>query len=269
MKKILILIAAVFAMACVNAQTSVDFNVQTHLKQRRYSATISFTQGEAPFSIRLNGRAGDLNDLRYGETYVISVSDANNSEKSDTITIENPHFCWGEMFYFDDEYPSIASPYNFRQVGVKFDAHYTDEYQIKGRWFRVADGQELLCGYSYGLRSDTMTCEISFSVNETPYGTYAIELLDPLREMDTVVFLTIQETVGISDIPKKDYSIFPNPTTNIATISEVVKNIEILSNDGKVIMQRRNTNKINLSMLPSGIYYIVLDNTVKKKVVKK
>lgn len=80
--------------------------------------------------------------------------------------------------------------------------------------------------------------------------------------------------LGMDDITKNDKVIlFPNPASNIVSVTNLKNSTEFLIYDitGKSLLSGNYNGSINISELPSGVYYIRLngDQTVIKKLVKK
>ncbi|MBK7690782.1 MAG: T9SS type A sorting domain-containing protein [Bacteroidetes bacterium] len=88
-------------------------------------------------------------------------------------------------------------------------------------------------------------------------GTYEVEVtLNGCTKRSPSLILN---GVGVNDITLNGYSISPNPTKDKLQIHGVIPaEIKILSMDGKVIMEVRNTSEISLSSLSDGIYFIQL-----------
>jgi len=79
------------------------------------------------------------------------------------------------------------------------------------------------------------------------------------------------EIAGITDIAESSIMLFPNPATDIITISAdgLNKNseVQIFSLSGKILQTSRlSQNKLNISNLQPGIYFIKIDN--KQKLLK-
>lgn len=72
----------------------------------------------------------------------------------------------------------------------------------------------------------------------------------------------------------KELNIFPNPTDGILYISNnsVENTIQIIDNNGNTILDSINESKIDISFLPDGVYFILLNNGSEynfKKLIKK
>jgi hypothetical protein len=75
---------------------------------------------------------------------------------------------------------------------------------------------------------------------------------------------------GMNDINENNILlVFPNPTNGELFISEHT-NIVIADKSGKVFLQKQNTNKIDLSMLPNGLYFLSVGENLNQifKVIK-
>lgn len=82
------------------------------------------------------------------------------------------------------------------------------------------------------------------------------------------------EVLSVEDFATNNFGLFPNPVTDIATItsSDKVNNVLVYNTLGQVVLQS-NSNEINFSSLESGIYIVKAqlegDKTITRKVVKK
>jgi hypothetical protein len=104
-------------------------------------------------------------------------------------------------------------------------------------------------------------------------GTYEVEVtLNGCTKRSPSLILN---GVGVNDITLSGYSISPNPTKDKLQIHGVIPaGIKILSMEGKVIMEAKNTSEISLSTLSDGIYFIQLFDAkgyllYKQKITKK
>jgi hypothetical protein len=73
-----------------------------------------------------------------------------------------------------------------------------------------------------------------------------------------------------------DFSIYPNPVndeiminTNIST--EITAHIEIQNAQGQVLKSMKlnlsKTNKINIAEIPSGSYFLIINNAINQKIL--
>ncbi|MBI9069008.1 MAG: T9SS type A sorting domain-containing protein [Salinivirgaceae bacterium] len=104
------------------------------------------------------------------------------------------------------------------------------------------------------------------------------ELTDCPDAYDRVKISVKSSATGLNEI--NDFSVFPNPTKGIITISltnEQVKRIEIVDINGKFSLQKSVTgensiHEINISHLNNGMYFINLtltdNSTVTKPIIK-
>jgi hypothetical protein len=104
-------------------------------------------------------------------------------------------------------------------------------------------------------------------------GSYAVEVTQN-GCADTSACLTVVG-VGINNIDLSTaFNLYPNPTTGWVHIeSDIeIENIRLFSMDGRVVKTELNTNKLNLSDLSIGVYFIVIETqkgTIRKKLVKQ
>ena len=86
------------------------------------------------------------------------------------------------------------------------------------------------------------------------------------------IFAEIVDNSSLLDMENKTLSFYPNPTKNEITFSTRIDAVEVIELSGKVVMKAENTEKINISALPAGIYNIRLHSngkTITQKLIKQ
>ncbi len=295
MKKLVLLITMMLAIAGVYAQ-GVDFTVNKALKKDYFKVQISITSGVAPFDITFNGRHLDQYSLfaQYDVPNIITITDANNTSKTDTIYETNPGYEL-RISYFDTFFTDLSQN-TYHERGIYVESSFDERENFDPRIIRVNDGVEI--GYSMNYGSSVygfVRIYLTYPNHEPPVGVYAIQVLDTVRRLDTVVFLTIYpndttntdttstdttttdttQHLNIATITKvDDVEFYPNPTSDFCNTSEVLREVCIFSNKGDLVRVYKNTNRINLSGLPAGSYlirYTTLNGktTNTKKIIKE
>ena len=66
--------------------------------------------------------------------------------------------------------------------------------------------------------------------------------------------------VGIDVSDVLSFEVYPNPTTGAVFLSEPCQQIELYSQEGKLILRKLNSDFIDLSSLVNGLYYLSLRN---------
>lgn len=288
------------AIVGVYAQ-GINFTVNKDLKKAYYLAKINITSGAAPFDIVLNGRHLDQYHLycQYDVQNIITITDANNTTKTDTIYEANPHFTWG-INYYSDQYTDDIFGISYNKIGISIGCSFPDRYNFDINWYRLSDYSQIGFIMNYEPVPDSIWSYIMYQIDQSPVGYYAVRVHDTVHGMDTVVFLeitdpgdttttdttgvdttatdtTIIDTTGIdttttdttilslSSCDSVNNSIYPNPTKHFINFTKPVDDVEILSTDGKVVMKsKKKVHRIDVSHLPSGTYFIRVGNTVKK-----
>jgi len=97
------------------------------------------------------------------------------------------------------------------------------------------------------------------------YGGLEFESVSNLNEVyiDDVYFGEDQEgCYGINESDFLTISIFPNPVSNILIIKakEVTEQVKIYDVVGQLLLSKNNSNEIDVSNLPSGIYLLCFKN---------
>ncbi len=83
-----------------------------------------------------------------------------------------------------------------------------------------------------------------------------------------------RNATGMEDFSKRDFSIYPNPSSGKFSI-EIGNNCEIINLEvynliGEKILQQQNSNQIDLSNSPKGIYFVnLLTDKGEKSCIKK
>ncbi|MCX6351800.1 MAG: T9SS type A sorting domain-containing protein [Bacteroidetes bacterium] len=104
-------------------------------------------------------------------------------------------------------------------------------------------------------------------------GTYSVVVTDSNGCMDTAKFVFIR--TGIQEISTKPIlKIYPNPTHSILNVETNATNyqIKIINTLGMKIYAETNAKEINTSLLPKGVYLLLVttsDGNVASKVFMK
>nr|WP_315028431.1 T9SS type A sorting domain-containing protein [uncultured Chryseobacterium sp.] len=89
---------------------------------------------------------------------------------------------------------------------------------------------------------------------------------------------TQMSVLGTSETKKKvEFAVYPNPAKDVVILNHLDKtllneNIEVVDASGKLVMKQtvqHENEKLNISHLNTGVYYIKIGNHVSKKVIKK
>ena len=84
-----------------------------------------------------------------------------------------------------------------------------------------------------------------------------------------------EQTTGITEIESADIKIYPNPVKDELRIESgelIIEKMEIFDITGKAIVNLKSANVINVSALPSGVYFVKIETNnsiVTKKFVKE
>jgi hypothetical protein len=111
------------------------------------------------------------------------------------------------------------------------------------------------------------TYYFSFNHNN-PATTAATSLV-----LDKIIFTSV---LSSSEFTKFDFSIYPNPVTNILNISNPnnfeIKNLSIIDINGRVVKNQSDLSQINVSDLNAGVYFVTIESTdgkTTKKFIKQ
>ncbi len=121
-------------------------------------------------------------------------------------------------------------------------------------------------GQYSGTDTDVLTISnVQFGQNNFLYR--CIVTSGNCETISSVGRLTIQDNVGLDDINKNIFNVYPNPTSNSFTISsEKVINSEftIIDSQGREVLtgsMNGQEHTIDISKLSKGVYSVVFDNT--------
>ena len=145
------------------------------------------------------------------------------------------------IFYIDDE-PKTTLSFGYDFSGNEEPWHkYT---------FTIPDGQHILC-FSYEKDQSNS------------YGKDAAWIDDFVMSMgtDTIIF-------SLQDITKDNILLFPNPANDYIYLNNLpnLSDVMIIDNNRKVLyfQEKAQTNsKINISLLQSGMFYVIIRNSGK------
>lgn len=123
----------------------------------------------------------------------------------------------------------------------------------------------------------TNTTPITQTIDLSEYtGTYKIDFYCTSETNMFKLYINnfkIESSSGVEDHSKAEFALYPNPTTGLVNLSEVVSHVEIYDFSGRMVMADENVNSINLSSQANGVYIFRIttnDNSViAQKVVKK
>ncbi len=296
MKKLVLLIAMMLAIAGV-VDAQVNYTVQTRLQKDYFKVELSITSGTAPFDVIFNGRHVGFYGMygAYDTINILTVRDANNQEKTDTIFEADPHFVWS-INYFFCRYAYDFTNIEFQETGINIGCSFSERYNFDIKWYRASDNTEIGCGVNYEPVPDSIRTFLHYQADDVPVGIYAIKIRDTIHNMDTVVFVEITSTtvdttttdttatdttttdttqhLTITITEKIDnVAFYPNPTSDICNTSEVLREVCIFSNEGKLVRKFTYTNRLDLTGLPAGVYlirYIKTDGTIDtERIIKR
>ena len=117
------------------------------------------------------------------------------------------------------------------------------------------------------LNCVTVYNEEAATSNEPPYFGWFIQ---------ADFFYSIYCTLSVSDNSIVDINVYPNPTSGYLNISVTedleLKEVVVYNTLGQKVSQTKGTAQINVSHIPSGIYYLSISTdqrTVTKTMVRR
>ncbi len=180
----------------------------------------------SPALLSINSSTGQFNTLAGGNA-VIKYTLATSCAVTKTISV-NPQ-------------PSPVVAFN---AGT--NTMYTDTFYVSYQWYHSVFGEVpgantfqtagLYTGSYYVVVTDTLGCTAASSL--FAYNT-------------SMAVGNTAHTTG--------YEVYPNPAKNEVIVpSKDVANITISAMDGRVLIEKQNTGKVDVSALPTGLYMITL-----------
>ena len=127
MKRIVLFIAMMLAIAGV-VDAQVNYTVQTRLQKDYFKVELSITSGTAPFDVIFNGRHVGFYGMygAYDTINILTVRDANNSEKTDTIYETNPNYTL-EIGYYSHQYSGFGvDDIIYQKTGISISSTFND-----------------------------------------------------------------------------------------------------------------------------------------------
>jgi hypothetical protein len=113
-----------------------------------------------------------------------------------------------------------------------------------------------------GTYSNDISRQVRIKFSKSGGTTAEPTNLQELMYIDDVSLKYNGATLGVSDQDIMSFSIYPNPATDLISISGVdnIKSIKVYSILGSLEKEVFNTNQIDISELSSGIHLIKVDN---------
>ncbi|MBK6985784.1 MAG: T9SS type A sorting domain-containing protein [Bacteroidetes bacterium] len=173
--------------------------------------------------------------------------------------------------YFSASIPPLVSNYyvNATPQVLNQSGFITDTIswtEIQG-CFTALGGEQYITIGNFNSNANTDTLFVG-SVNQTPSTfKYAYYYIDDVTLID-------QSTVGFNELDKgKSFDIYPNPTNSILNIesnNQQLQNatIEMKNTLGQIVYFDVYAHQIHISDLPSGIYFITINNKETKRTIK-
>ena len=124
-----------------------------------------------------------------------------------------------------------------------------------------------------GTYSNDISRQVRIKFSKSGGTTAEPTNLQELMYIDDVSLKYNGATLGVSDQDIMSFSIYPNPATDLISISGVdnIKSIKVYSILGSLEKEVFNTNQIDISELSSGIHLIKVDNgtVFTRKIIKQ
>lgn len=148
----------------------------------------------------------------------------------------------------------------------------------------ISDDDNLSAGIVKSVKSNTNPTVVSSVINTndelvlTPLIAGSAEIVIGFNSNGKLIEKTISvtssgSTLATAEAKKLEFSIYPNPVTDILTLrtQEKIINVSLYDVSGKLINVQVNNGQINVSLLPKGMYILkaVTDKAVYQQKVLK
>lgn len=149
----------------------------------------------------------------------------------------------------------------------------------------VSDEDNLSSAIVKAIKSNSNPAAVSAVINDndelvlTPVASGISNIVISFNSNGKVVEKTVTvnstaSTLATAEVKKIEFSIYPNPVTDILTIKtqEKILNVSVYDASGKMVNTQLNNGQINVSALPNGVYILkaVTDKAVyQQKLIKK
>lgn len=126
--------------------------------------------------------------------------------------------------------------------------------------------------YTWSTMSNSNTIVVNPNVT-TSYSLISTDVLGCVKS--AIVTLTVEACIGIKEIQENEISIFPNPSNQFINIyigDVFPQNIQLslMNSLGEKLLQISNADKIDVSNINEGIYYLQMvtkDSRITKKII--
>lgn len=144
---------------------------------------------------------------------------------------------------------------NYRHPGVyNYDTTMVVESIIKNGYNEIP--------LSRFFELDSVDCIEMFIEWDGEYHEHIITLTD-------VTIIDNTPYVGIDNDYNRQIVLYPNPTTDFVYIYGYYKKIIVTNSIGQIVLEDdKNTGFVDISKLPKGTYFFLIDNIKPRKVVK-
>jgi len=200
------------------------------------AATVSVSGGLSPYSYVWDdgSTTESVSGLAPGD-HSVTVTDDFGCEKTVTVTIGFDNAA--PVFAFDSDTAFIPSEF-LSSIPVVAPSGFA--------------------GYEWS----TGSTDSSTLITEAGYVFVTVTNAEGCQASDSIY---VELTVGIADAQKQaSVSVFPNPTREEVNImigaSDVPDRVELRTLEGRVINVERNQSRIDVSMLPGGIYLLNIEH---------
>jgi hypothetical protein len=270
-----------------------------------YGSTIIISSGRTQYFLYAeNSQAGVFSPVRAEQEFYTLLTQASGDGKlsinefmaSNSVTIADQ----------DGEYDDWVEIFNQSDETVSFDSLYlSDSYSNLRKWkFPVgtaiqpksyliiwADGDTLQTGLHASFKLSASGEKIALThmadgiLDSITFGAQKLDISMQRCPNDTGVFVFAAPSFGltnncptsIAENPENiNLSVYPNPFTERLYISmgnESIRTIRIVDMMGQTVLRREgnfsNTLEINTEHFAKGLYMIILNESISRKIIKK
>ncbi|MBW6534318.1 MAG: T9SS type A sorting domain-containing protein [Mariniphaga sp.] len=180
---------------------------------------------------------------------------------------------------------NITEPWNYSRLLASLDSAVAGdeiEVQLSLSECTFSEGEVLETGFVPVSNAEIFAGNVYYTDN-TGKAVFVLEPEPPIVVSSGVdaVLISKKLTTGISPIVEKAFRVYPNPVESELSIEgfqsggNLYSELKLITTEGQILFEKKinpNLQRLNLSWLPSGFYYLKLvhgEKTETHKIIKK
>ena len=142
-----------------------------------------------------------------------------------------------------------------------------------GKWITSTfDLSAVACGKSFAIAVRVQTSADGPNPSETDFNSASNR--NGTINLSDIIYTGTKQSLGVDDVNfNKNFSVYPNPATNVLNISSLnnlkVKNVSLVDYSGKSVYTNTNVDAIDVSEFSKGIYILRIESQGGDVLAKK